>query len=436
MSSPSATRMSIVSYSPAAFSTVAAVWRVPERERRTAHAVGVGEADGADERVRVPARRGDHVDLVAELEVVVLGRGLVDGDFVGTLRRRGPGAARSRRRRRRPRSAPNIGAPPVETASPSASMIWALRWTLPWARSTPGHGRDRLDEVGRDRVAGAEVAGFAEGERGADLEVGLLVRRAEQRVEPGAHAVGEHERADDERDGEDDGDGDRDQAPDARPDAAARQQQCGVATHDGQSPIRFKRSSTASGVGSCISSTMRPSLRKTTRSAYDGGARVVGDHHDRLAVLPHGTAHEVEDLGAGSRVEVAGRLVGEHDVGPGVEGPGDRDALLLAAGELARTVLQAVGETDRLDDLVEPLTVDGVAAEHQRQRDVLLGGQRRDQVVGLEDEPDGLAPELGELLVVELGEVGVADEDRAGRRACRGRRGSASACSCRSRTVP
>ena len=111
------------------------------------------------------------------------------------------------------------------------------------------HRRDRVDEIGRDRVAGAEVAGFAEGERGADLEVGLLVRRAEQRVEPGAHAVGEHERADDERDAEDDRDGDRDQAPDARPDAAARQQQCGVATHGDQSPIRFKRSSTASASG-------------------------------------------------------------------------------------------------------------------------------------------------------------------------------------------
>ena len=58
---------------------------------------------------------------------------------------------------------------------------------------------------------------------------------------------------------------------------------------------------------------------------------------------------------------------------------------------------------------VEPGAVAVVAAEHQRQLDVLLGGERRDQVVGLEDEADALAAQLGELLVVELRQVGVAD---------------------------
>ena len=53
-----------------------------------------------------------------------------------------------------------------------------------------------------------------------------------------------------------------------------------------------------------------------------------------------------------------------------------------------------------------------VAAEEQRQGDVLLRGERRDQVVGLEDEADRGAAQLGELLVVELGEVDVADVHR------------------------
>ena len=64
--------------------------------------------------------------------------------------------------------------------------------------------------------------------------------------------------------------------------------------------------------------------------------RVVGDHHDGLAELAHGLAHEGEDLGAGAAVEVAGGLVGEDDLGPAGEGPGHGHALLLAAGELAR----------------------------------------------------------------------------------------------------
>ena len=65
-----------------------------------------------------------------------------------------------------------------------------------------------------------------------------------------------------------------------------------------------------------------------------GGARLVRDHHDRLAELLDRVAQELEDLGAGRRVEVAGGLVGEHDVRLGDERSGDRDALLLAAGEL------------------------------------------------------------------------------------------------------
>ena len=68
--------------------------------------------------------------------------------------------------------------------------------------------------------------------------------------------------------------------------------------------------------------------------------------------------------------------------------PGDGDALLLAAGQLGRPVLEAVAEADGVDDAVEPRLVGLAAGERQRQRDVLGGGQRRDQVERLEDEAD------------------------------------------------
>ena len=45
-------------------------------------------------------------------------------------------------------------------------------------------------------------------------------------------------------------------------------------------------------------------------------------------------------------VEVAGRLVGEQQVGLGDQGPGDRDPLLLTAGQLTRPVLDPVAEAD------------------------------------------------------------------------------------------
>src|SRR5438309_7252 len=47
-----------------------------------------------------------------------------------------------------------------------------------------------------------------------------------------------------------------------------------------------------------------------------GSRRVVGHHDDRLAQVVDRLAHEGEELGPGPRVEVAGGLVGEDDLGP------------------------------------------------------------------------------------------------------------------------
>ena len=55
-------------------------------------------------------------------------------------------------------------------------------------------------------------------------------------------------------------------------------------------------------------------------------------------------AEEMEDGFAGMRVEIAGRLVGEDDLGTVHQRPGDGHALLLAAGKLHRAMLAAVLE--------------------------------------------------------------------------------------------
>ena len=87
------------------------------------------------------------------------------------------------------------------------------------------------------------------------------------------------------------------------------------------------------------------------------------------------------------------------------------DPLLLAAGQLARAVIEAVAEADGLDDLAQPLLVGPAVGETHRQRDVLVGGQRRHQVEGLEDEADAVPPQRRQGLVPQAGQVGVADED-------------------------
>ena len=63
--------------------------------------------------------------------------------------------------------------------------------------------------------------------------------------------------------------------------------------------------------------------------------------------------------------------------------------------------------------VVDPLLVARVTAEQQRQRDVLVGVERRYQVVCLEDEPDRGTPQHRQFLVAQRGEVGVADVHRA-----------------------
>src|SRR5919199_1394131 len=71
----------------------------------------------------------------------------------------------------------------------------------------------------------------------------------------------------------------------------------------------------------------------------------VGDHHHG----PSGLVEPVEDveyMGGGGGVEVAGRLVGQDDRWTGGDGPGDGHPLLLAAGELRGQVPHAFGQPD------------------------------------------------------------------------------------------
>ena len=79
---------------------------------------------------------------------------------------------------------------------------------------------------------------------------------------------------------------------------------------------------------------------------------------------------------------------------PGDQRPGAGHPLLLAAGQLGRPVLEPVAQVDRGDHRVEPGLVRLAAGDRQRQRDVLLGGQRRQQVELLEDEADLVPAQL------------------------------------------
>ena len=178
----------------------------------------------------------------------------------------------------------------------------------------------------------------------------------------------------------------------------------------------FMRSSTRCGAGR-VHLVDDPAVGE---EQHDVGVRrrdrVVGDHHDRLAEPVDRVAHEAEDLGARSRVEVAGGLVGEDHRRPARERAGDGDPLLLTAGQLRRAG-DAAGRRSPMVAITRSshAAVGLAAGERERQRDVLGRVERRDEVVGLEHEADAVAAQHGELLVGERAELDVADEHRARR---------------------
>ena len=62
------------------------------------------------------------------------------------------------------------------------------------------------------------------------------------------------------------------------------------------------------------------------------------------------SAQQLHDLAAGRRVEVAGRLVGQQDPRLARSSPGDGRPLHLAAGQLARLVLEPMAQADAVQD--------------------------------------------------------------------------------------
>ncbi len=160
--------------------------------------------------------------------------------------------------------------------------------------------------------------------------------------------------------------------------------------------------------------TSRPSAREILfdpavlqmhlASGVGRDVRLVGHQDDGLPVLEE-LLEEREDLFARGAVEVTGRLVGEEDAGRVHQRAGDRDALPLAAGELVRPVLHAVGEADASERVrgLYPSILCPETRVDQRQLDIIERRGAGQQVEGLKDEADLLVSDAGELVVVEVG---------------------------------
>ena len=97
------------------------------------------------------------------------------------------------------------------------------------------------------------------------------------------------------------------------------------------------------------------------------------------------------------------------------EGAGQAHALLLAATELRRIMLQAVAKTDAGEKLFRAFAHAVFAAQFGGDHHVLQRGEIREQLEILEDEPGVLIAEQRALVLVQLIQRHAIDPDRAAR---------------------
>ncbi len=90
----------------------------------------------------------------------------------------------------------------------------------------------------------------------------------------------------------------------------------------------------------------QPSWKRTLAAGVSRHVFLMRHQHDGQPLFGVERLQQAHDLMALGAVEIAGRLVGEHDGGRGDKRTRDGDALLLAARQFDRGVVGAVGEAN------------------------------------------------------------------------------------------
>ena len=107
----------------------------------------------------------------------------------------------------------------------------------------------------------------------------------------------------------------------------------------------------------------------------------------------------------GGLVEIAGGLVGDQDGGIGRQRTRQRHALLLAAGQFGRVMIEPGGKADRGKLAFGALERVVLAGELERHRHVLQRRHGGNEVEGLEHDADMGAAKAGEPVFIELAEL-------------------------------
>ena len=154
--------------------------------------------------------------------------------------------------------------------------------------------------------------------------------------------------------------------------------------------------------------------------AGEGGGHLglVGDDDDRGAELVAEAVDQLDDVVAVLVGELAGRLVGEQELGAGADRAGQGEALALTAGHRGDDLVDLAAEADLVEEV---LVGEGLLALRPGDREpgeaeVLPRGGVGQQVAGraLEHRGDAAGPDLRELELGHPGDLDVTEEDAAG----------------------
>src|SRR5215472_7883448 len=144
----------------------------------------------------------------------------------------------------------------------------------------------------------------------------------------------------------------------------------------------------------------RPIAHVDDAVAVCGRLGIVGNHQHRLTQLFVGLAKHVQDDLRILRVEIAGRLIGQHDGRLIDEGAGEGHSLLLAAAQFGRAVLQTLIDPQQTRDALDALTIGAAVAMSGNvpcNLDVTFGRKRRQEIKLLEDKTDFAAAQAGTI---------------------------------------
>ena len=164
---------------------------------------------------------------------------------------------------------------------------------------------------------------------------------------------------------------------------------------------------------------MPPSFKLISLSGLIHDHLIMGGEYKGGSCFFVHLAHQLQDILSGLRIEVGSWFVGQDELGLLHQGAGNGHPLLLAAAHFRGTAIYVILESDlneNLFDLLPPLERSLISLHEQGEFDILISGEDRDQVEGLENETDVPAAGVGQFVAAPGAGILVVEEKGSRRR--------------------